>query len=441
MNGSELGIQRFPAAYRTARIARAGLESTGATKLLLTLVVGAMFLERVELEGYANSSLPLPDMFFMSAIMLVAVKLVLDSALQLARPQPVYGRDFALIGLILVIGLISIIPAVTDNYAAQTLKTYFHLLALLTAALVLGRALTPDLVRYTLRSYFVFAAAVSALALLQALNDNVFSVGLTEALGLKTRISGDFVRPLAVFSEPAYLGYASLAGVLIGLWDYHSRPSRATGLGIAFCLLALLVTSAMGPIVIGALLAAFMFLTGRVQRISPSLVATIGLIFLVLMLSPAGDTVYGRIEDMMYGNDASSIDRSALNQGSLEIWKTSPITGVGLGNSRFYLDEFVYVAGIRTTSEFPAANVYLALLGEVGVIGVLSLVAVLVLLMQGKRPWKDIGSTETLTRLLIVLTAMQFLVIGNFLLPPFWLWAGLRLGAQHLHDEEAPSVE
>lgn len=45
------------------------------------------------------------------------------------------------------------------------------------------------------------------------------------------------------------------------------------------------------------------------------------------------------------------------------------------------------------------------------------------MLVRGRRPGRDAAATETL--------ALQFFIIGNFLLPPFSFWAGLRLAAQH----------
>lgn len=418
-----------------ARDAASGMVATAATKVLLSLVVGALFMERIEKDEYASGSLPFPDTFFLTAAGLLALKLILDTILDLSKPRPYRSLDGAIGGLVMVLGLLAIQPAVQHDYAGQTIKTFVHLICLLLAALVIGRALTPDLLKHALRTYFVLAVGISLVAVIQTIELNVVSLGLNDTLGLRSRASGDFLRPLSVFSEPAYLGYAALAGVLIGCWFFYARPSRLLAAGIGCCAVTMLLAAAMGPIAIAGALGVFMVATGRIRNIRMPFVFASAIIAAVLVLSPAGATLMNRTESIVYGSDASASARTLLNRGSIDVWHMEPVTGVGLGNSRFYLVHLVHIPGIQEETEFQAANVYLALLGESGPLGVLALGLTLLVLLRGRDQWRDLSSPETLSRFFILMMAMQFFIIGNFLLPPFWFWVGLRLATQREEQE------
>jgi O-antigen ligase len=105
------------------------------------------------------------------------------------------------------------------------------------------------------------------------------------------------------------------------------------------------------------------------------------------------------------------------------------MVGVGLGNTRRQLSHHVNLPFLPDADySFNSANAYLGLLGEAGPIAVVALVLVLVALW-----WRNRGAfppAENLTRVFILLLALQFLLINGLLLPPLWFWAGLRLSLQ-----------
>ena len=419
----------------------AGLPTTLATRIVLGLVVASLFLEKNELVGYNNGSLPLPDFFFIAAIAVLAAKLLMDTGARISQPQPLTTLDGALVLFVCLLGVVSVYPAIALGFTGQTFKTFVHLLFLLCGSLLIGRSLNREMLHYVLMAYFVGAVIVSAVGILQAVDQNFVSFGLTDTLGLRYRDSGSFVRPISVFSEPAYLGYAGLAGILVGIWRLHAGRAKSVILGMGICSVSLLLAGAMGPVVIGVAIFAVLSLARRSIKINPLALIGAGLVVLVLIFSPAGRVLLDRADSILYGRDPSLDARSSLNQGSISIWKLAPITGVGLGNSRFYLYQFVRIPGIDERSNFPAANAYLALLGETGPIGVLGLTLVLLLMLRGQGPLSSLSSDENLVRTLVLMTALQFFIIGTFLLPPFWFWSGLRIGQLHNSDGAVEAVE
>lgn len=430
---------RLPALSVAPAKARAiGLPATVATKVVLLFLVVSVFLEKYELEGYGSGSLPLPDFFFMVAAGLLAIKLLVDTAVRLASPRAVGGIDLALVGLALLLGLLSLWPAFLHDHVSQTSKTFLHLIALLSAALVMGRSLNQETREFTLKAFFVTASIVAAIGLLQAVDQNVTGVGFADLLGLRSRESSGFIRPISIMSEPAYLGYVSLMGALVGLWAFQGKRSRLCLAGLTACLAAFILTAALGPLLFAGCLAGFYLLTGRVTLGLRMLPVAIALIT-VALLTPAVGVVFERLDEVAGKRDASATARGNLSNASIQIWQREPLTGVGLGNSRYYLAEYVHLPGASQPGyEFPAANVYLGLLGETGPIGVVALVAVLVLLIGGKASLRDKNSQESLIRIQLLLVAMQFLVIGAFLLPTFWFWSGMRLSLPASGSEEKP---
>ena len=89
------------------------------------------------------------------------------------------------------------------------------------------------------------------------------------------------------------------------------------------------------------------------------------------LLTPVSSTIRYRAEDISGGQDASAELRTELNRGSIDVWKTAPVTGVGLGNSRSNLDQIdVSWAPPGASVAFNSANAYLNLLGEAGPVAV-----------------------------------------------------------------------
>lgn len=419
--------------------------------MVVALVVLALFLERferIEVDG-SYPILPIPDVFFLSAIGIFGAKVALDLLRGRVTLRPLGWKDVALVGFAALLGLLSFLAVLTQpsdvTYGVQVFKTFTHLVVLLAAALLLGHALSNALVAHALRVYFVGAVVVAALAIVQAVDQNLVSLGVADGLDLVSRVGADgFLQPCSIFSEPAYLGYISLGGIMTGLTIVSERNRVAATAGCGVCVAGLLLAAAAGPLAVSALMAGYALVFRRrlfPRAIAPTLVALVAVAAFVWFMTPVSDTVINRAEGISAGlapgtdsgtdSDASLELRKELNQGSVEIWKTAPVTGVGLGNSRRHFANNpidVSWAPSDSTVAFNSANAYVNLLAEGGPLGVAALLAALAALW-----WRSRAAAPRLdevTRAFIFLLALEFLIINPLIMPPVWYWAAQRLALQ-----------
>lgn len=414
-----------------------GLGFTRENRVAVGLVVAALFMERFErIDDGSYPFLPIPDLIFLSAVGILAAKSATDLLRGRLALRPLGRKELALVAFVALLAGLSfsavVIEPETVTNGVQALKTTSHLVVLLGVAIFLGRVLSSALVRWALQVYFAGAVAVSLLGIVQSVDQNLVGFGLSSTLDLVSRPAVDFVRPCSIFSEPAYLGYAALGGILIGLSIVSEANKRLAAGGSAICVAALLLASAAGPLAVAAPLALYVLVMRRrlfPSGLVPTVAALAGVAALLWFLTPVGGTVIYRAEAVSTGTDPSADLRTKLNEGSIEVWKIAPVTGVGLGNSRQHLTDFVTLPFLPGGQySFNSANAYVNLLGEAGPVGVAALLVVLFALW-----WRNHGAAmrlEELTRAFIVLLALAFLVINPLIMPPLWFWAGLRLSLQ-----------
>jgi O-antigen ligase len=106
----------------------------------------------------------------------------------------------------------------------------------------------------------------------------------------------------------------------------------------------------------------------------------------VLALSQLAQPTLGTIlAQRLTGND---LDRIGLWQSALIVWSKSPIIGVGAGNLDSYMERYsLFGIGLVVQGYHEAHNIFLELLAELGVIGLLSFLAYLlaVIVRLGRR--------------------------------------------------------
>jgi O-Antigen ligase len=417
---------------------RYGLARTRSNLAVVSLVVVAVFLERFErLDGASYPLLPIPDIVFLAAVGIFAGKVGLDLFRGEATLKPPGRKDIALCSFVALLGILSLLAVVTQpsdvTSGVQVVKTFTHLVVLLGAALLLGHALSHDLVAHAMSVYFAGAVVVAALAIVQAVDQNLVSLGVSDALHLVSRAGADgFVRPCSIFSEPAYLGYASLGGLVIGLSLVNETRPVAAILGCGICVAGLLLAAAAGPIAVVAPLGVYALVVRRrlfPRRAAVTAAASVLVGATLWFLTPVSNTIIYRAQDVSGGRDASAELRTELNRGSIDVWKTAPVTGVGLGNSRSNLDQIdLSWAPPGASVTFNSANAYLNLLGEAGPVAVGALAALLLALWWRSRSAPP--RLDELTRVFIVLLALQFFLINPLIMPPVWFWAAQRLALQ-----------
>src|SRR5262249_13522642 len=144
---------------------------------------------------------------------------------------------------------------------------------------------------------FLLASGVAAFAIVQAVDLNVGSGALTRALHLMSRLrSGGFVSPTSIFSEPAYLGYACIAGAIVGVAFSRSIGVRRAVIGTALCAVGAGLSLAAGPLLVGTAVVVVLAFRRRRRvafswrRVSAAL-AVASLLVVGAVASPIGSAV------------------------------------------------------------------------------------------------------------------------------------------------------
>jgi O-antigen ligase len=427
-------------------------------------VVAALFFESPEDSLWLKHGFPIPNLTFVlvGAVLIGrAAFLALHGRFDLSKPS---WREWAVIVPFAVYAVTAFLaallghphqapkhqPLVLVSHMGQSIKTFAHFAYLALIALILGRFLTPGLFRRALATFFVLAVAAAVVACLQALDQNVLHTGATGALHLISRDTGrGFIRPCSIFSEPAILGYYMLIGVIIGLWLNAAARSRWIWLGMGLCVVASLLGAAAGPAV--AFFACFLYMVWRAGRLlleSWRELAAIGVAAIaVLVFLPVGQTLSDRATTTASGSDPSAQFRTTLDAASLKIWRLSPLTGVGLGNARYYnpsLVHFHFKTQVEREYEgklsaYQSVSTYLGTVSEAGVFGLLALAAMLVALFL---PLPNVRAEGAwVTEVPILLFIVGFFFINLFAFPVFWFWVGARLAQLRDIEESVESTQ
>lgn len=293
------------------------------------------------------------------------------------KPSVVLTLPFIAWFTISVIALVSFLvlgPAATS--APKRALTF-----VIAILLMLSLSTNKNWIRPTMR-IVLFMLLIHALAtLLFALVPGVYTgfikprffASSQDAIGAQSGLTAHY----------SYNGMLLSAGVLLSATELWTASDNSKGdikaitpnVMILFVfILALLVTSKRGPLlaVVAALILGLYVGSGKYKF---SALLKIGLFafgaaFIVVALSqfvPQIATVFTRFAEISGGlNDADATNgRSYLWERAFELWRSSPIVGHGWGTYRYYWEGRLDVA----TST--AHNVFLNLLAEVGIAGLL----------------------------------------------------------------------
>lgn len=288
-----------------------------------------------------------------------------------------------------------------DLAAAETLRVAKF--ALLLA--LLARRMDASLWRVLVAALAAGVLAQSALGTLQvafrAGNSLLATFGgtpETQVEGFENRARGTLGHPnmlapwllmlapaafgLALFSRSRALRAAGLLLTLAAMAGIFAAKSRAPGL---------LLLAALGGVALGAVL----------LRALPARAAAAGAIWGALLLGAALSPVAGDIAARFQGDFARSLTfRADYNRAALDAFEEAPLLGVGLAGSGARMAELSPMiaselaavrelsrtAGVRAAA--PVHNVYLLVLAEVGLIGLMGF-----LILLGALLWRGAAAT------------------------------------------------
>lgn len=394
----------------------------------VAVVVLSIFFQRLDQDLYLYRGLPIPDATFDVAIAVLSLRYLHELVrrnLRLARPT---RRELTVAGSVVLLPVLGVVSLLSEPSwmpsVFQIAKSSSHIIFLAYAAILIGRSVSKELLDFALKLYFFLASAAGALAIVQAVDLNAGSGFLTRHLHLIFRAHPGYEAPCSIYSEPAVLGYISIAALVVGLLHWQSIGKRRAIAGSALCALALFLAFPAGPALCIVVLGLVLVIERR-PKLSLRAWGGAGALAAVLvaigLASPVGPALYHRASGIVTGSDASARYRSALDADAIRIWRIAPLTGVGLGDTR-------RLHTIRTpfdqTHSFIDTNGYLSLLAETGVFGLAAMVVLLAaFLWPGTRPVRF----ATVTQLNVLDVAVSLFVAGTFLLPLLWFWGGLRL--------------
>lgn len=140
------------------------------------------------------------------------------------------------------------------------------------------------------------------------------------------------------------------------------------------------------------------------------------------------------------GNDP----RLALWGRALDLWHSSPITGIGIGQYQLYSEDVYGISG-RTGTGFVVHNTFLSFLTETGVIGLLVLVAGLIAVARTAAGLGDLGCRIDKALLIgVVAVVAQMMTLNLQNVRYVWILIGFILGLELRRrsnpEELSPSV-
>ncbi|MCY9026862.1 O-antigen ligase family protein [Priestia megaterium] len=198
----------------------------------------------------------------------------------------------------------------------------------------------------------------------------------------KVRLSG-------TFGEPSYFAGYIVLSIFVCVYAKKLKIlSRLfLNLMIALQLIVLLLTYSTGgylALIVGTLI--YLFYSGKTKFFISIFLLSIVAIMLVTFI-PAVSEVVQKPFDSSTGQMGSSTDRSNTAKAAINMFKDSPIYGIGYGNFSFLYNHYRPATAIFKTEPSIANNVYADFISSYGLIGVFLL---LIIFIQFKRSLKKI---------------------------------------------------
>lgn len=255
------------------------------------------------------------------------------------------------------------------------------------------------------------------------------------------------------FEPPAFGNFAGLAwpwllcGVLI---TQKSRRALHIILLAAFTILIVASAARTGWLLLAANLVSFgllrfLFLPrgGRVSQMTAWIVGAILLISAASFLVVYAANFNGIIAEVTDGNSVSDLSRFAYQFTALQIFASSPLVGVGLGQFAFNVAAFMPSWGllspeIRLSLLYPEApwpntySLYARLAAELGVLGPIGWLAIwsalIVSVWRAARTYTRLGRPVPVIAYPIIMSCVAILVTGvttdTFRTPMIWIALG-----------------
>jgi O-antigen ligase len=190
---------------------------------------------------------------------------------------------------------------------------------------------------------------------------------------------------LGTANEPGpFAGYL-ITTLLVGFIAYNERklfPKKILFTLVSFQFLALLLTFSSAGWIISIIVVGLYFLKrsvlslfkwGMIAIVAVAIIFSSVLLIWNVDISPAANFVFSRTFTIVFYDPSKAYEGGRISGKSLcfNMFKASPLLGVGIGNFPFYRNEFLEPQGIPFIKGGPdlPANVYFEVLAETGIVG------------------------------------------------------------------------
>ncbi len=201
----------------------------------------------------------------------------------------------------------------------------------------------------------------------ESTNESYILRGNIFRLGYQT-----FFRSAAIYSEPSYLGFfllpIAVKMILVQAEGALQMPRWIRSLALVVLIVGVGVSLSIGTFVAVVLLALLYFLYSlrRQPKLAIGAIALSVLLIGLLVSTPAGGAVIGRVENIVRFRDPSLIDRLVRLYTSLIVFVQHPFLGVGPGGYAFW---YPRLGGLDQSVMVTPGNIWLSMLTDVGIVG------------------------------------------------------------------------
>ncbi|USL31717.1 O-antigen ligase family protein [Priestia megaterium] len=383
------------------------------TKLLLTATVFLPFTSVISIVlGGAKLSIPDALMFLLGFIFLVR-GLFKANKFSLTREHQrviisyvsllIFSFLFSILCFYKVKGDIMVLPSWAGSYNSilvGSIVANFRLIVPLIVLVAVPLLIKNEKDLHRLLKHFI---AGSFVATCYGLYEFVIK---TAGLGFSYLLPGHaqgilffgdgIIRLSGTFGEPSY--FAGFIVLSIFLCVYAKKlgvlPKFVLNIMILLHLIVLLLTYSTGgylALLVGTLV--YLFYSGKVKFfVSVYFLALLAL--MLVLFVPTVSEVVQKPFDTSTGQNGSNTDRSNTANAAINMFKDSPVYGIGYGNFSLLYNDYRPATAIYKDTPSIANNVYADFISSYGLIGLFLLLIIFVQFKRGLKKIRIHGRTE-----------------------------------------------
>ena len=357
--------------------------------LLLTVALGSEYWDK---DPISLGGILLPWPRFVLAMLVVPLLVPRSERRWSAlRRIPRVAAPMMVFWLCCGLSLISVVYALGSSSIGQFLKTFLHLTLYIGFVLALVKWITWPRLSLLVKAYYLLGIAAATLALLQFAHGHFGLFGWMAPLQFQSAsydvgagLNVGF-RTASFFGEPSWAAryYVHFMALALAFWWHTGARWHLAVLGL-LVLAFYTANSLLGYVILGTFAVALvltqmwrrnMFSLSRGRKAAIAAAAYAFLLLWLLGATPQVPDLIGRsisrVGLVMQGGGSAGNRIDSVFAG-LKVWYLAPVGGVGLGNVDRYISVYYEDPAWVLRSSFGSDSLYVQLLAEVGIIGLVA---------------------------------------------------------------------